>query len=52
MTGNRIYRKALPQKTVRAELEKGCGIQFGPQIDDLMSSLIDEDKRYCLREHP
>ena len=40
----------LPQKTVRAEIEKGKGSQFDPVFADLMLQIIDEDTEYKLRE--
>lgn len=50
MASNRSYRKALPQKEVRAEIEKGKGTQFDPAIADVMINMIDEDKNYTLKE--
>ena len=35
MTSDRVYRAALPVETALAELEKGRGAQFDPQIVDL-----------------
>ena len=53
MASNRSYRKALPQETVRQEIEKGKGRQFDPEIADIMLRMIDEDKEYkmCQREN-
>ena len=50
MTSNRSYRKALPQEVVRAEIEKGKGTQFDPDIAELMLRVIDEDKQYAMRQ--
>ncbi|MBR4096659.1 MAG: response regulator [Oscillospiraceae bacterium] len=50
MTSNRSYRKALPQEVVRAEIEKGRGTQFDPEIADLMLQMIDEDKEYTMQQ--
>lgn len=50
MTSNRSYRKALPQEVVRAEIEKGRGTQFDPDIAALMLQVIDEDKDYTMRQ--
>ena len=50
MSSNRSYRKALPQETVRSEIEKGKGTQFDPVFADIMLSMIDEDKDYDMRE--
>ena len=52
MASNRSYRSALPQETVRQEIEKGKGRQFDPEIADLMLQMIDEDKDYkmCQKE--
>ena len=50
MSSNRSYRKALPQETVRSEIEKGRGTQFDPIFADIMLSMIDEDKDYNMRE--
>jgi HD-GYP domain-containing protein (c-di-GMP phosphodiesterase class II) len=32
MTSDRVYRKALPYETARAEIEKYSGTQFDPEI--------------------
>ena len=48
MASNRSYRNALPQEIVRAEIEKGRGQQFDPQIADIMLQMIDEDKDYSM----
>ncbi|MBQ8171481.1 MAG: response regulator [Oscillospiraceae bacterium] len=48
MTSNRSYRKALPQDVVRAEIEKGKGTQFDPDIAEIMLHVIDEDKDYTM----
>ncbi|MBQ3162049.1 MAG: response regulator [Oscillospiraceae bacterium] len=50
MTSNRSYRKALPQEIVRAEIEKGRGTQFDPDIADIMLQMIDEDKDYAMQQ--
>lgn len=50
MTSKRCYRDALPQTVVRAEIEKGSGSQFDPQIAKLMLKMIDEDVNYELRQ--
>ena len=50
MSSNRSYRKALPQETVRAEIEKGKGTQFDPEFADIMLTMIDEDTEYDMRE--
>lgn len=50
MSSNRSYRKALPQATVRSEIENGKGTQFDPVFADIMLSMIDEDKDYNMRE--
>jgi response regulator RpfG family c-di-GMP phosphodiesterase len=50
MASNRSYRKALPQKVIREEIEKGRGTQFDPEIADIMLQMIDEDKSYELKE--
>ena len=50
MTSNRSYRKALPQETVRAEIENGKGTQFDPIFADIMLTMIDEDTDYNMRE--
>lgn len=48
MASNRSYRQALPQKVVRSEIEKGKGVQFDPDIADIMLKIIDEDVNYEL----
>ena len=50
MSSNRSYRKALPQATVRSEIENGKGTQFDPVFADIMLSMIDEDTEYNMRE--
>ena len=51
MSSNRCYRKALPQDVVRAEIVKGRGTQFDPNIADIMLDIIDEDKDYRLKQN-
>lgn len=48
MASNRSYRQALPQEVVRSEIEKGKGVQFDPDIADIMLEIIDEDVNYNL----
>ncbi|MCD8068015.1 MAG: response regulator [Lachnospiraceae bacterium] len=50
MASDRSYRKALPQETVRSEIEKGKGTQFDPAIADIMLQMIDEDTEYQMRQ--
>ncbi|MCF0112585.1 MAG: HD domain-containing protein [Bacilli bacterium] len=50
MTSNRSYRDALPQAVVRAEIEKGMGAQFDPEIAKVMLQIIDDDKNYELHQ--
>jgi putative two-component system response regulator len=50
MSSNRSYRKALPQATVRSEIEKGKGTQFDPVFADIMLTMIDEDTEYNMSE--
>ncbi len=50
MASNRSYRKALPQEVVRAEIEKGKGTQFDPEIADIMLQMMDEDTDYRMKE--
>ncbi|MCM1309139.1 MAG: HD domain-containing protein, partial [Butyrivibrio sp.] len=50
MASNRSYRKVLPQEEVRAEIERGKGCQFDPEIADIMLQMIDEDKEYKMRQ--
>lgn len=50
MTSKRSYRDILPQQVVRAEIVKGRGIQFDPEMADIMVQLMDEDTEYYLRE--
>ncbi len=50
MTSNRSYRNALPQDIVRAEIEKGRGTQFDPEIADVMLRMIDEDTEYTMKQ--
>lgn len=50
MTSRRSYRDVLPQTQVRAEVEKGKGTQFDPELADVMLAMIDEDTDYEMRE--
>lgn len=50
MTSNRSYRKIMPQNQVRAEIEKGKGTQFDPEIADIMLRMIDEDAGYQMKQ--
>ncbi|MGN0650677.1 MAG: HD domain-containing phosphohydrolase [Oscillospiraceae bacterium] len=50
MASNRSYRSALPQETVRSEIERGKGTQFDPAIADIMLQMIDEDKDYSMKQ--
>ncbi len=50
MTSNRSYRSSMPQKQVRAEIEKQKGSQFDPTVADKMLEIIDADVDYQLRE--
>lgn len=50
MASNRSYRKVLPQEVVRAEIEKGRGCQFDPEVADIMLQMIDEDKDYKMQQ--
>ncbi|MCR4684857.1 MAG: response regulator [Lachnospiraceae bacterium] len=51
MASDRSYRKLLPQKKIREEIEKGKGTQFDPVIADAMLSIMDEDAGYELRQN-
>lgn len=42
MTSNRVYRKRLPDEVVMAELRKGKGTQWDPDLVDLFIELIEE----------
>ena len=46
MSSQRNYSGVMKQKHVRAEIEKGKGTQFDPQIADVMLRMIDEDEKY------
>lgn len=50
MTSQRSYRDALPQATVRNEIENGKGTQFDPVFAEIILSMIDEDVDYKMRE--
>ena len=50
MTSNRIYRNIMPQEKVRAEIERGKGTQFDPEIADIMLRMIDEDSQYQMKQ--
>ena len=48
MTSVRSYSGVRPQADVRAEIEKGAGTQFDPQVAEKMLEIIDEDRDYEL----
>lgn len=50
MTSNRSYRQVMKQEEVRNEIIKGKGLQFDPEIADVMIKLIDEDKNYSMTQ--
>lgn len=50
MTSNRAYSDIRPQSDVRAEIVRCRGSQFDPAIADIMVQMIDDDKRYQMRE--
>ena len=50
MASNRSYRSALPQETVREEIEKCRGTQFDPKIADIMLQMIADDPEYQMRQ--
>lgn len=50
MSSRRSYRDVLPQKQIRAEVEKGKGTQFDPAMAEIMLTMIDEDTDYQMRE--
>ncbi len=50
MTSKRSYRDPIPQQKVREEFVKGRGVQFDPEVADLMIRLIDQDTNYDMRE--
>ena len=50
MTSYRSYHDPMPQEKVRSEIEKGKGTQFDTQFADIMLEMMNEDKKYDLRE--
>lgn len=50
MTSNRSYRQVMSQEKVRSEIEKGKGVQFDPEIADVMLEMIDNDNNYEMRQ--
>ena len=50
MTSNRAYSDIRPQSEVRAEIVRCRGTQFDPALADIMVQMIDDDKRYRMRE--
>ena len=50
MTSTRSYRPALSQAIVRAEIEKGKGSQFDPELADLMLAMIDDDAAFTMHD--
>lgn len=53
MASNRSYRSALPQEKVRSEIVNGKGVQFDPDIAEIMLQMMNEDKNYdmCQRNN-
>ena len=51
MTTNRVYRKHLSKEIVLNELEHGKGIQFDPEICDVMIELIKNNKIKDVQAH-
>lgn len=50
MASNRSYRSALPQEKVRSEIVNGKGVQFDPDIAEIMLQMMNEDKNYEMRQ--
>ena len=50
MTSNRSYRKAVPQESVRKEIEEGKWQQFDPEVADIMLEMMDEDSDYRMKQ--
>lgn len=50
MTSRRSYRDMMPQAVVKAEMEKGRGTQFDPEIAAYMIEMIEEDTEYQMHE--
>ncbi|MDD6810816.1 MAG: diguanylate cyclase [Lachnospiraceae bacterium] len=51
MTSNRVYRKRLQDEVVKAELLKGKGTQFDPELIDKFMELLEEgDLQQNIRE--
>ena len=50
MTSRRSYREPLTQEAVRNEILQGRGTQFDPRFADIMLGMIDEDKKFEMRE--
>ncbi len=50
LSSTRSYRAAMPQDAVRAEIARGAGTQFDPDIAAVMLQMIDEDPEYSMRE--
>lgn len=50
MASNRSYRSALPQEKVRSEIVNGKGVQFDPDIAEIMLQMMSEDENYEMRQ--
>src|SRR5579875_10480 len=48
MTSTRAYRRALPPDTVLAELRRGRGTQFDPELLDAFLAMLDEQPKILL----
>ena len=49
MTSTRVYRKAMPDEVVLAELRKNCGSQFDPRITEVFIKMWEENRLPQLR---
>ena len=49
MSSDRVFREALSQDNIKAELRDNMGTQFDPEFAKIMLDIIEEDKDYRLR---
>ena len=51
MTSKRTYTTIRPQAEVRAEIVRGIGTQFDPDLALIMLQMIDEDTNYEMKQN-
>ncbi len=50
MNSDRVYRKALPLDVIMAEIRKGIGTQFDPDLAEVFLKMLEEDRVHVASE--